>query len=145
MYERILLATDGERGAAQATDHAIALAGAVGANLSVLYVVDETIYGAYAGDEFVQEHEGPEAALEALGEDTLDAVEAAATDAGVTVDPEMRRGHPTEEILKTAASVEADLIVLGTHRKSSEFRQLLGSVTGNVVRLSERPTLVVKN
>ena len=142
MYERILLPTDGEQGVKQATDHALGLARAVGATVHVLYVVDETVYGAYSGDEFVQEHEGPQAALEEHGNDTFAAVTEQAED--VSIETVMRYGIPAEEIVTAADKLDVDLIVLGSRSRSGEFRRLLGSVTDQVLRVTDRPVTVVK-
>ncbi len=142
MYGRILLPTDGERGVDRATAHALALARAVEATVYVLYVVDETVYGAYSGDEFVQEHEGPQAALEEHGKDTFAAVSQQAE--GLPVETVMRYGRPAEEIVAAADKLDVDLIVLGSKSRSGEFRRLLGSVTDQVLRVTDRPVTVVK-
>lgn len=144
MYDRILLPTDGDTSTTDATRHAIDLAAATGATLSLLFVVDEGIYGAYPGDEYVHDHEGAESGLEEAGRDALDAVEARASDAGVAVETAMRYGHPHEEILAFAAENGVDLVVMGSRSRSGEYRQLLGSVTDRVVRLSDVPVTIVK-
>ncbi|MFC4406022.1 universal stress protein [Haloarchaeobius iranensis] len=144
MYDRILLPTDGDSSTTDATRHAIELAAATGATLTVLYVVDEDVYGAYPGDEYVHDHEGAESGLEEAGREALDAVAEEADDAGVTVETVMEYGHPHEEILDTVAENGADLVVMGTKSRSGEYRQLLGSVTDRVVRLCDVPVTVVK-
>jgi nucleotide-binding universal stress UspA family protein len=53
-------------------------------------------------------------------------------------------GDPAVEIVKQAAAVEADLIVLGTHGRTGIKRLLLGSVAENVVRTASCPVLVVR-
>jgi len=142
MYDRILLPTDGEQSAEQATEHALTLARAVDATVYALYVVDETVYSAYSGDEFVQEHEGPQAALEEQGKDTFAALDAQADD--VAIETVMRYGVPAEEIVAAAEKFDIDLIVLGSKQRSGEFRRLLGSVTDQVIRVTDRPVTVVK-
>ncbi|WP_440991872.1 universal stress protein [Haloarchaeobius baliensis] len=144
MYDRILLPTDGDTSTTDATRHAVDLAAATGATLSVLYVVDEDVFGAYPGDEYVHEHEGAESGLEEAGQEALDAVAELAEAADVPVETTMRYGHPHEEILDYVAETGTDLVVMGTRSRSGEYRQLLGSVTDRVVRLSEVPVTVVK-
>lgn len=144
MYETILLATDGEQGVEQAASHALELAELADATVRVLYVVDESVYGAYSGDEFVQEDEGPQATLEEHGEQALEEIAAAGADRGVTVETTLRYGSPDEEIVAEGEECNADLLVLGTHVRPDEYRQLLGSVTERVLRLTERPVTVVK-
>lgn len=144
MYDRILLPTDGDTSTTDATRHAVNLAAETGATLSVLYVVDEDVYGAYPGDEFVHDHEGAESGLEEVGRDALDEVATMAGDADVRVETTMRHGQPHEEILDCIAETGVDLVVMGTTARSGEYRQLLGSVTDRVVRLADVPVTVVK-
>ena len=144
MYDDILLATDGEIGSENATTHAIRLAALHDAMVHGLFVVDEDVYSAYSGDEYVDEHEGPEHGLEEVGEDALAAVRARAADSGVEVVETLRHGRPHEVIVDYATENDVDLIVLGTRRHPEEYRSLLGSVTDRVVRVSEKPVTVVK-
>jgi len=144
MYERILLATNGGVASEDAENHAIELAASVGATLHVLYVVDEAVTTAYSGDEYVDEAEGPEHGLEEHGRETLDSVRDRASDAGVDVVDAMRHGRPAESVVAYADDEDVDLLVLGTKRRPDEYRSLLGSVTDRVVRLTHRPTAVVK-
>lgn len=144
MYERILLPTDGEDGAEAATRHAIDLASVHGAALDALYVVDETVFTAHPGDEYVHELEGAEAALERVGEGALDAVAEAADSAGVGARTELRYGIPHEEVVDYADEVDADLIVVGTRSRSGARGRLLGSVTDRVARIAEQPVTIVK-
>ena len=144
MYDRVLLSTDGSVASAEAETHAIDLAAANGATLHVLYVVDESVYAAYSGDEYVDEAEGPEHGLEEHGRETIADVRRRADDAGVDVVEAVRHGQPAETIVDYADDEATDLLVLGTKRRPDEYRTLLGSVTDRVLRLTTRPTLVVK-
>lgn len=144
MYGSVLLATDGDVASENATRHAIELAAALDASLHAIYVVDEAVYTAYSGDEYVDEREGPEHGLEEHGEAILDAVATQAADAGVSMTPALRHGVPHEVILAYADEAAVDVIVMGTRRRSAEYRSLLGSVTDRVVRLAARPVAVVK-
>ena len=144
MYERILLSTDGSVASEEAERHAIDLAAAHDADLHALYVVDETVYNAYSGDEYVDEAEGPEHGLEEHGEETLADLRARASDAAVDCTTNMRHGRPSNTIVDYAGEIDADLLVLGTKRRPDEYRALLGSVTDRVLRLTERPAVVVK-
>lgn len=144
MYERILLATNGGVASEDVESHAIDLAASVGATLHVLYVVDEAVTTAYSGDEYVDEAEGPEHGLEEHGQDTLDSVRERAADAGIEVVDAMRYGGPAREIVGYADDEDVDIVLLGTQRRPDEYRALLGSVTDRVLRLTDRPTTVVK-
>jgi nucleotide-binding universal stress UspA family protein len=144
MYDQILLSTDGSIASEEAESHAISLAAATDARLQALYVVDEDVVTAYSGDEYVDETEGPEHGLEERGEDSLSAIETRASEAGVDIETTMHHGTPAETVVACAADVDADLLVLGTKRRPEEYRALLGSVTDRVLRLTTRPTTVVK-
>lgn len=72
MYDRILLATDGTVSSQNAETYAIELAKEHDANLHVFFVVDESVYTAYSGDECVNEAEGPEHGLEELGTEAIE-------------------------------------------------------------------------
>jgi nucleotide-binding universal stress UspA family protein len=144
MYDRILLSTDGGVASEAAEAHAIELAASHDAELHVLFVVDESVVTAYSGDEYVDEAEGPEHGLEELGEEAIAAVRAAAADAGVETVEAIRHGQPAETIVDYADDEDIDMLVLGTKRRSDEYRTLLGSVTDRVLRLTERPAAVVK-
>jgi len=144
MYDTILLATDGTVASENAASHAIELAQTHDADLRVVYVVDESVYTAYSGDEYVDEAEGPEHGLEEAGEEALDAIRREAEAAGVDVTGELRHGDPAETIVDYADEADADLLVLGTQRRPDEYRALLGSVTDRVLRLASRPAIVVK-
>jgi len=144
MYDRILLSTDGTVASEAAEAHAIELAATHDAVLHALYVVDESIVTAYSGDEYVDEAEGPEHGLEEVGRETLSDVRAAASDAGVEVRTAIEHGYPAETIVDYAEEYDIDLLVLGTTHRAVEYRALLGSVTDRVLRLTTRPSVVVK-
>lgn len=144
MYDRILLATDGTVASKNAESHAINLAETHSAVLHVLFVVDESIYSAYSGDEYVNEAEGPEHGLEELGQETLEEVRTTAEDIGLEITGAVKHGYPVETILDYGDREDIDMVVLGTKHRPAEYRALLGSVTERVLRLTTRPTVVVK-
>jgi len=75
----------------------------------------------------------------------LDPVAALLTENGVsnyTIDK--RHGHAAEEILKSAAAVHAELIVLGTHGHGILGRALMGSVATKVISETDTSVLLVQ-
>lgn len=50
---------------------------------------------------------------------------------------------PAQAILETAESIDADLILMGTHGRTGWRRALLGSVTEKVVHHTDRPVLCI--
>jgi nucleotide-binding universal stress UspA family protein len=64
--------------------------------------------------------------------------------AGVHVIVAVEFGDPAETIVARAKDWDADLIVMGSDRRSAIGTMLPGSVAQRVLRLSELPVLLVK-
>ena len=62
---------------------------------------------------------------------------------GVTAQSELLEGVPHQEIIAHAQQLNADLIVIGSQGRTGLAHVLLGSVAEKVVRLANRPVLVV--
>lgn len=62
-----------------------------------------------------------------------------------SVETQIRRGNPAEEILKAAGELEAELVVVGSRGLTPVARFILGSVAERVTRHSRCPVLVVRN
>ncbi|AHF99033.1 universal stress protein UspA [Halostagnicola larsenii XH-48] len=139
MYDSILVATDGSDDASAAVTNAISLARALEIPLYGVAVVEtRTAY-----DTGIVDPEEAEDRLRDQARDSLEALERAASEAGVSVTTALRTGPPHEEILAYADERDIGLLVVGSHGRSSFRRALLGSTVDAVVRLSERPVLVV--
>ena len=52
-------------------------------------------------------------------------------------------GFPTDEILKKAANLHCDLLIMGTHGRTGLDHLLIGSVAEKTLRLSNCNTLVI--
>jgi nucleotide-binding universal stress UspA family protein len=141
MYQTILVPTDGSAGSELAVEHALDLARRYDASVHFVYVVDTDVVNHYAGIDAI---EGVEGALEAQGSDALDAAADRADGEGLIAERHVVEGAPHEAILDAITMVGADLVVMGTERKSGEYRRLLGSVTERVVRMADVPVHVVK-
>ncbi len=63
---------------------------------------------------------------------------------GSSISMHTPEGSPGEEIVRVAAEVHADLVVLGAHEKSLVRRLLVGSVSGYVIENGSVSTLIVK-
>lgn len=144
MYDSILLPIDLSKGVHRAIDHAIDAAERYDAALHVLFVVDTDVYGSYSGDEYVHEFEGLEHALEAEGEEAIARVVERAQENGVETMSVIRHGVPHEEILEYIDETDISLVVMGTKDRPGEYRQLLGSVTDRVTRMTSVPVSIVK-
>jgi nucleotide-binding universal stress UspA family protein len=53
-------------------------------------------------------------------------------------------GHPVRDIVKLAADVEADLLVIGATGHSALYERMIGSRADRIVQLAQCPVLVVK-
>lgn len=139
MYDSILVATDGSDDASAAVTHAISLARALEVPLYGVAIVEtRTAY-----DTGLVDPEEAEKRLRDQARDSIETLDRAASDAGVSVTTAVRSGPPHEEILAYANEHEIGLVVVGARGRSSFRRALLGSTVDAVVRLSDRPVLVV--
>lgn len=138
MYDRILLPTDGSEGSDRALGQAIELATETGAELHVLFVVENVSYAPEMADERVTLQ------LRGIGENAIESVRERAEAAGVDVETAIEEGTPHRAILEYADESDVDLIVMGTHGRSGLDKYLLGSVTERVVRTADVPVLTVR-
>jgi nucleotide-binding universal stress UspA family protein len=138
MYDRILLPTDGSDATAPAIEQAIGLAREMGAELHLLFVVEDIPYAPEMMDARVEDQ------LREIGEKALESIRERADEEGVDVVAAIREGAPHSSILGYAADEDIDAIVMGTHGRSGLDRYLLGSVTERVVRTADVPVLTVR-
>jgi nucleotide-binding universal stress UspA family protein len=69
-------------------------------------------------------------------------VDRACAGTGLKVVAHVRHGNPAQVILQTAADLEVDLIVVGTHQRSGLQKLVLGSVAERVLREAHCPVLI---
>ncbi|KAA9399053.1 universal stress protein [Haloarcula sp. CBA1130] len=145
-YSRILVPTDGSENANTATRHGAAVADCYDATVHVLNVVDiQAAGGAFnAGglnETFIER-------LEDNGRDavaaTADAFQTSAPDSSVetAVTRADTLNGVAAGIREYAATHDIDLVVMGSHGRSNLKRQLLGSVTSQLLRTIDVPVLV---
>lgn len=137
---RVLLATNFRPSSAAATQLATAIANQLGAELHAVYVI-----GDYFEQISVMFPEGGLAALTRLRSYVQERMTHLARTGGPIAETHMVEGRPYQEIVKLAAKIEADLIVLGTAVHGSLFgsNQVLGSEIERVIRNSPCPVLCV--
>jgi nucleotide-binding universal stress UspA family protein len=63
---------------------------------------------------------------------------------GISAKLELKPGLPVDEIVARADSIDADLIVVGSHGRGAVASALLGSVSRGVLHEARRPVLVVR-
>ncbi|RQR46093.1 MULTISPECIES: universal stress protein [unclassified Burkholderia] len=146
MYQRIFAALDGSRGARLALDEAISLARESGSLVIAMCVVSDGPRLADVDSGYIDRRDpaGLDADKAAIA---LADAETAFRLSGVrgiaqTIDA---CGENVSDVLaRAAAECDADLIVMGTHGRRGVRRALLGSVAESLVRIADRPVLVVR-
>lgn len=140
MYDDILLPTDGSEEVTEAITHGFDLATRYEATIHALYIVDDT-----RGESSLMSAGGGSttAQLREQGQQAVEAIAARGGDTGVEVVTEVREGLPHEGILEYIDEHAIDMIVMGSHGRSGVSRFLFGSVTERILRLTDRPVLVV--
>lgn len=141
---RILCPVDFSDASQHALDHAAALAKWYDSQVAVLHVLHSpvlpespAIVGAGALTAFppIARRESVDAHLEELVERVRGA--------GVKAEAILDDGNPAARVLETAATLAADLIVMGTHGVTGFERFMLGSVAEKVLRKASCPVVTV--
>lgn len=146
MFSRILIAVTNDELAERVIGTGSALAGALGARLALVHIVDLAAASAAAATPVdigvaptvIQEVVEAE---EETGKALLDHL--AAQFPRDRVETLLREGTPVEEAVAAAAEWGADLLVVGTHGRGGLQRLVLGSVAEGVLRHAHCPVLVV--
>jgi nucleotide-binding universal stress UspA family protein len=137
-WKTIVVATDGSRYSALATERAISFAQSYGGELRVLSVVD-------VPTEFYAE--APQAVddLVRKAKQFVADVKKQAEASGVRAETFVGEAEAHEAVNKLAEDQQADMIVIGSHGRTGLRRLLMGSVAEKVIGYATRPVLVVKS
>ena len=136
---RIVVPTDFSDHSVKALRYGVELAARFGASLHLFHTLevpilyDEVNY--YPPESVVD--------LEGAAEKELENVDVGSAE--IEIVRKVTRGDPFVEIIRYAKSVDADLIVLGTHGRGAIAHMLLGNVAEMVVRKAHCPVLVVRD
>ena len=138
-YKKILIAVDSSEYSMKAAKKGLQLAHQLECEAALLFVIDvsKSLGNLDAGIT----HEQAELVLKKEAEQTMDGL--AEMYNGNKLMKFMPEGDPQEDILKTAKTWGADLIVMGTHGRTGLKRLLMGSVAERVVRHSDIPVMIV--
>jgi nucleotide-binding universal stress UspA family protein len=144
LFRRILVPVDGSELSLQAVRMALQVVALCPAcEMGVLYVIDRLVLAELV--RFSKRSEkAVEAELDEQGRRYLELARQQAERQGVSVDCQIRRGDPFEEIITAASDAHADLIIMGHTGRRGTTRVLMGSVTERVLDYAPCPVLVVK-
>jgi nucleotide-binding universal stress UspA family protein len=138
---KILVPIDGSDYSNRAAEYAIGIAKAQGAEVVLVYVVDELVIDQFSNSA---ERTSIEAELKKDGQRATKYVESVLEKAGVKSSSMLLKGRPFEQIVNTTKSFDIDLVVMGTYGRRGAERILIGSVAERVIEYSPCPVLVVK-
>jgi len=140
MFNRIVAAVDGSPCAAHAFDVALALAKSEASEVAVCSVVDPMpLFGGPLSSAG-----GALTAAESYAQHVIDGAVAKLEAAGIGQKAKLILGEPAYEIVRYAAEVDADVIVIGTHGRSGLKRMFAGSVAEGVLRSASIPVVIVR-
>lgn len=138
--KRILVATDGSDYTKEAVSQGLHLAKVLGAEVTALYVVDQTSFVSFPMDSSIV---SVYSLLENEGKRAVEQVVEEGESLGLKVTPLIVEGSPTRKIVEIAA--DFDLVVLGTLGRSALSKLFMGSVAERVTRYAPCPVLVVRS
>jgi nucleotide-binding universal stress UspA family protein len=145
--KRILLATDGSREAALATQAAVDLANKTNSEIHLVHVtipLHEPSYyyeGISIEDAIAREQRERQRSAQKLLDEQAKKIEAAG---GSVAQTHLRKGKPDQEIVDLAEEIGTGLILMGSRGLGGIRRVLMGSVSDSVVRHAHCPILVVR-
>jgi nucleotide-binding universal stress UspA family protein len=137
--KKILIATDGSDYTKQAVSQGLHLAKVLGAEITALYVIDQTSFVSFPMDSSIV---SVYSLLENEGKRAVEEVRKDGEELGVKVSTVVVEGSPTRKIIEVAE--DFDLIVMGTLGRSAISKLFMGSVAERVTRYAPCPVLVVR-
>jgi len=147
--KNILVPIDFSDCSKKALQYALPLAKEYQAAITLVYVVSQTYpsalapaYGSieYTAIDYTQLTQN----LKESGAKELEKLAELEVSGEIAAKTVVRVGAPAEEIVETARSLQADIIVISTHGRTGLKHVLLGSVAEHVVQRAPCPVLVVR-
>ncbi len=142
IYKRILVAVDFSEPSEQAMQHAFGLAQASGAQIHVIYVIEDSFRAALP---WASEAQAQVERLRAIEFEAANGKLAEFVPSPRDVDVELmvRNGDVEVEVLGYAQEIGADLIVIANVGRRRVGELLLGSSAASLLRTSTLPVLLV--
>lgn len=149
--KHILIPSDLRQESDAVWQYILPLARQMGATMHFVHAVDDPFVkeerdhvGAEGVDKITSDlvykfREDADKAMAAL----IDRVRAALVGTNIAVEGHVKNGNAEEVILATAANIQPQLIVMGSHDHSKLDRMFFGSVTQAIVRKSHFPVLAI--
>jgi len=138
--KKILIATDGSEYTKEAVSQGLHLAKVLGADVTALYVIDQTSFVSFPIDSSIV---SVYSLLENEGKRAVEEVKKDGEQLGVNVTTIVAEGSPTRKIVEMATNM--DLVVIGTLGRSALSKLFMGSVAERVTRYAPCPVLVVRS
>ena len=150
MYERILVPLDGSKVGEAALPCVEELLTKLAPKLKVevilFQVVSSLTHYVIAGEASVQipYSEKEVEYIKRKSRQYLEKIGESLKSKGATVKTKVATGNATQEIIKAADEVKADMVAMSTHGRSGLSRLTFGSITAKVLRGGNVPVLVVR-
>jgi nucleotide-binding universal stress UspA family protein len=151
VFTNILVALDGTEISQLALVQAVDQARIWNAKIQAIYTAETPQFNSlpidhtYGMDTTFEMNRVIEKAEESEGAEVLGKAKKYCADKGIPLTTHMKYGDTGSEIISLAEQEKSDLIVIGSHGKSSMDRLLIGSVSSFVVTHSKVTTMVVKS
>ena len=152
--KKILYATDLSDGSSHVFRYALSQARHYKAQVSILHVVEPLSPFAQSLVELHVSHQASEAQHVEIRSQLLNKLkerlhafceaEACVAEENLVADIQILEGQPAQTIIKQAAAIGADMIVMGTHQHSAIGEALLGTTAHKVLHNSTLPTLLIR-
>ncbi|MGY5862537.1 MAG: universal stress protein [Candidatus Thorarchaeota archaeon] len=140
--KRVMLPIDGSEGSARAAIVAFEIAELTKSKLYIVHVINTGVVQQVARMSD-KDSEDILRTYEENGEKLLERCKAAALGHGLEVETMLEQGLPSDRITALAASIDVDIIVMGSKGLSSSRKPGLGSSTERVIRRINCAVLVV--
>jgi universal stress protein A len=140
----VLVPTDFSDASESALRYGKAMAGAFGASLHVVHVMEDLLAHAWAAEVYVASMPQLRDEIEKESRQRLGALLTEEDRRTYRVETALLAGNPFLEIIRYAKAHDINLIVMGTHGRGPIAHMLLGSVAEKVVRKSPCPVLTVR-
>ena len=145
MFKHILVPVDGSPTAQLAVEKAIKLAKAFDSRVTAIFVIDPYPFTG-VGTDFAYGQAEYLSAATAEANAAIKAVKEAFEKAAVSANTSVIESHAAwRGVVEAAESLQADLIVMGSHGRSGLEKLVLGSVTQAVLSHTKLPVLVVRD